>query len=816
MVDTKLISKRGETVEVLDFRKDSIRNLFSEYLPDQALQLLKKDRSEDNFLGLSRPFKLITIPHQDDVEFLIKGSNANKSRWDIWEKLLAESNLNLEIIVLFIGELPEYKISRNKLYLPEFLTEKRIRLVWSSSLNGIFWSPSYQNYPSALLHWDSENLHEANFQALLKPLTVPEIFEDIFEKSKQGEIYNPGLRQTAFGSGYIKESKDILYEAAKHITGSGNLLTSQSTTMPHLSISDLYKGKINPVLPGYKDGIFSEIDRTGKMSLDMCRLFGATNSIVSKDQIPSFSKRLEKTYKEYIDTILSFVKSLRKTKDDLSSLITSIDAKDGFDEKEYVKIIDNNIDFYSTKPEIPTHERPIRVSTAIFLDILNGIKLGHNIKEYKILLKKLIREVKPCSNNVSKRNLEKIWKPLASKGGLLDPEKDENNLKKEVKKMFGNKLFSFVFNFPWTVLDKKKIFLTVMTTVTALLASFWAITTFIAGEPGDEPIFGSSGSVWLDNFVTGLFRNTNWEDVLIVLFLSALTLWLGLYIIAKFVINNIERVGKKLKIEIIPEIIRDAKVFLWKTLINDWVLASDRYEIVEYLNSIIDILDNVQELLIENYLNIEDSDDLIFQKRHLEPNPILETNLNSVSENGIYKDFEGSVKILKSDLLSLLELSFDQEWMKIRGAIGRNLVPKRIVENFKKNLIEFEKRTYSSSILDPKTAHTSEGQEQRDQIIKNLWSEGDYPREKVLDLMELDDNSELVHFLNSEEISLLNGRSEAIINLKFAPLVLDLPVYKDFIRTKESKVAGVLRLVPLSIQIEYLRALEVSPLEKVI
>ena len=210
-------------------------------------------------------------------------------------------------------------------------------------------------------------------------------------------------------------------------------------------------------------------------------------------------------------------------------------------------------------------------------------------------------------------------------------------------------------------------------------------------------------------------------------------------------------------------------------------------------------------MLVENYLQIEDDENLIFQNRHLEPNPVLEINLNSVSENGIYKDFEGSVSILKSDLVSLLELSFDQEWMKIRGAIGRNLVPERIIENFKKNLVEFEQRTINNSILDSKVALTSEGKEQREQIVKNLWSEGDYSRDKVLDLMELTEDAELVHFLNSEEVSLLNGRSEGIKLFRFAPLVLDLPVYPNFIRTKESKVAGIMRLVPMAIQFDYLR-----------
>ena len=146
MVDPKLISKKEESVEILDFRDEEIRNLFSELKPDQALQEIKNRNSEDSFNGYSRPFKLITIPHQEDLDFLIKGNNAKDSRWYLWEKLLSESNLNLELIVLLTGDLPDYKIARNKLYLPEFLTEKRIRLVWASSLNGIFWSPLSQKF----------------------------------------------------------------------------------------------------------------------------------------------------------------------------------------------------------------------------------------------------------------------------------------------------------------------------------------------------------------------------------------------------------------------------------------------------------------------------------------------------------------------------------------------------------------------------------------------------------------------------------------------------------------------------------------------
>jgi len=337
------------------------------------------------------------------------------------------------------------------------------------------------------------------------------------------------------------------------------------------------------------------------------------------------------------------------------------------------------------------------------------------------------------------------------------------------------------------------------------LTLFWSISTFIAGKPGDDPVFGSSGIDRLDVFVTNLFRNTNWLDVLTPLLIGAFVLWAVLYLSAKYLIHSIEKLGRDLLIDEIPEIILNTKTFLWKTLINDWILAKDRKELILYMESIVEVLDEIQNLLNQKFLQLNHDKETIFQNRYLVPNSVLEINLNSVSENGVYKDFEGTVGILRSDLVYLLEQSFEQEWMKIRGAIGRNDVPKRIVKNFKTELEHYENRLVNNSILDIKVALDITGYEQRQDVAKNLWSEGDFPREQVLDLMNLSDTAELVHFLNPNEVSLLNSRSEGLVFFRFAPIVLDLPSYQSFIRTKESKVAGVIRLVPMAIQLEYIR-----------
>ena len=70
--------------------------------------------------------------------------------------------------------------------------------------------------------------------------------------------------------------------------------------------------------------------------------------------------------------------------------------------------------------------------------------------------------------------------------------------------------------------------------------------------------------------------------------------------------------------------------------------------------------------------------------------------------------------------------------------------------------------------------------------------------------MNLPDTAELSHF-QLNEVSLLNSRSEGLVFFRFAPIIRS-PSYQSFIRTKESKVAGVLRLVPMAIQLEYIRS----------
>jgi len=805
LVTNKLLSRNEETVEVLDFRKQEIVNIFKDLPVDQALLKLKEKNAEDNFLGVSKPFKLLTIPGQNEIEYLVKGNFSKNNNWYIWEKLLSESNLNLEIIVLLTGDLPEYSISRNKLYLPEFLTEKRIRILWVSSYRGNYWGAESQNYSAALLK-TYDNTEKANFEALLKPLTVIEVFNTIFLKSNPGEIYNPGLRQAAFGEGYKKESVDALHEATQQITGTENVVNSILSEDLSLELDESFKGRLNPKTPNFEKGIFSLLNEVGKQSMIMSRIFGLTNNLISKDQIPSLGKRLEKSYKEYIDSISSYLYSISKSRNKVQKLTKSIDATDGIGEEEFIELMENDVDVTASKSTISFDRRPIKLATQIYSEILQGIKDGHNVLEFKILIRKLIKEADPKSPERANKDLEKIWEKLDTDDGFLALENTEEEFQKFVTKKFKGKYLRFLLNFPWTILDKKKIFGVILSLTTILVTVFWSISTFIAGEPGDPRTLPSSGFENIDLFITNLFRNTNWLDVLLPLLSSAVLIWILLFLCARYLIQSLESLGRDLLLDEVPEVILNTKTFLWKTLINDWILAKDRKELILYLESLQEVLAGVQILLNEKYLKINNDKETIFQNRYLVPNKVLEINLNSVSENGVYKDFEGTVGILRSDLVYLLEQSFEQEWMKIRGAVGRNDVPNRIIENFKTELEHYENRLSKNSILDIKVALDVKGYEHRQEVAKDLWAEGDYPREQVLELMELSETTELVHFLYPNEVSLLNSRAEGIVFLRFAPIVLDLPSYKSFIRTKESKVAGVIRLVPMSIQLEYIRS----------
>ena len=80
-------------------------------------------------------------------------------------------------------------------------------------------------------------------------------------------------------------------------------------------------------------------------------------------------------------------------------------------------------------------------------------------------------------------------------------------------------------------------------------------------------------------------NSTNWLDVLTPLLIGAFVLWAVFYFSAKYLIHSIEKLGRDLLIDEIPEIILNTKTFLWKTLINDWILAKDRKELILYMES---------------------------------------------------------------------------------------------------------------------------------------------------------------------------------------------------------------------------------------
>ena len=90
----------------------------------------------------------------------------------------------------------------------------------------------------------------------MKPLTVIEVFNTIFSKSNPGEIYNPGLRQAAFGEGYKKESVDALHEATQQITGTDNVVNSILSDAFSLELDESFKGRLNPKTPNFEKVYF--------------------------------------------------------------------------------------------------------------------------------------------------------------------------------------------------------------------------------------------------------------------------------------------------------------------------------------------------------------------------------------------------------------------------------------------------------------------------------------------------------------------------------------------------------------------------------
>ena len=105
-----------------------------------------------------------------------------------------------------------------------------------------YWGAESQNYSAALLK-TYDNTEKANFEALLKPLTVIEAFNTIFQRVIP--VKYTILTETAvFGEGY-KESVDALHEATQQITGTDNVVNSILSDAFSLELDESYKGRLN-------------------------------------------------------------------------------------------------------------------------------------------------------------------------------------------------------------------------------------------------------------------------------------------------------------------------------------------------------------------------------------------------------------------------------------------------------------------------------------------------------------------------------------------------------------------------------------------
>ena len=109
--------------------------------------------------------------------------------------------------------------------------------------------------------------------------------------------------------------------------------------------------------------------------------------------------------------------------------------------------MENDVDITASKSTISFDRRPIKLATQIYSEILQGIKDGHNVLEFKILIRKLIKEADPKSPERANKDLEKIWEKLDTDDGFLALENTEEEFQKFVTKKFKGKYLRFLFKF---------------------------------------------------------------------------------------------------------------------------------------------------------------------------------------------------------------------------------------------------------------------------------------------------------------------------------------------------------------------------------
>jgi len=723
---------------------------------DELVKIHKPDFVSE---GVVRPWNLL----------IIDKSESFSAHLQLYESIL-QSPTRPRLILLLDGQLFDKATSAPSVQLPEVFQDHRsqVRLISITDRAGCEWAVG-EPLPSGIAYWSHDPDGETTIDVLCEPLAIEPVFNAMFEATETGgyDAWSLGTRQVWFGRLPQKATADSLYETGQALVGDDGDATLLPRSADWEIPQALSGGATEDDLLTLSDGSILDSYQSIRRQISSEKpRFGITGRKQVLKRVSSFPEHHLRIIKQVEEKSLT-------ANTNVSVLLSSIDARDGFNEEENRRfdrlgiVIKRSDDRRSIYRDVAT-----QLNDRIVDGVRDWIRTGHSIAPLIITVDDTIEKVLPREP----QEIVDDFSSVSMEPSIEQLDKSRTNLPKgplmKIGKLVAKALepvwarFTFAVLFSWVV-------------ATGMFEAFDQGRT-----PGFLPVPESIRAVTADIFVI----------VAIVLALVVLALG-GLLL---HVDSRIRSWGKRVGFLELERVIDQQQEFLESVVLNEWVLNKTRRRTAASLKFLNETLRGLSEVirsrLIDNHESLAKQPDA-----QLSPNPAIRRDLNDVAAAGTFMQLDQVIAILRTDISTLIDEVLSLRIHEFKG-IGAGAVPKQICDSIEQKIDLFVGHLMEEGPLNLDVSRSRESAFLRKRLIETYWKNVSLVSSAVHDSALTSRDARLLQFINADDLLHLDQQPSATAVVRFAPEpsreeIQKLAAHTDMniIFTETTSCAGILR-----------------------
>ena len=694
----------------------------------------------------------------------------------LYERLL-HSALSLKVLILCTTGGKPATQAMDGVVIPDAILNAgdRIRMLIVEDNIGVYFGAD-RGTPQALAVWPEDELGLRTIEIIEDAIKIPEVFSAIFESTQDTphRAFSIGTRQAWFGRFPADAIADALREVGTTITG-GDSFSALERRPPEWEISGDLCGKYSEEDLLIEGTALSNVYVETKKSItNTMRWFGLKSGF-------SIPKRVARVDAAHLSAVEDLSQKLRFVDETVTTLVSNVEASDGFDDNEAELIERAGIKLYrdDDRRQVLKNARTALLESVIGT-ILTALSQEQAIAPYFGRLDKTISDIEPRSSEKIRLELEE--KALSSCIDRLDIAKSS------VPKGTGMKMAK---------------------TVALLLAERWfqllLMASVLLGLIGvvDHIFDEQIPNVVKDLAVFGSLRQ-EFRIVAEVVFGLIVVFVIASAILLSYADSKIKEWGKRLAFSEVQRHLDAHEAFIREVALNDWILSKTRRSVIEPLQLLRNAV--LQEVLLGlSGVLIDDIKNQPLEYDTHSFNPAVRKTFQAGAHIGIFKNLPQVKKVLSKDIVWIIKRPIESHGYALLGASAESVGP-RIVNEVRERLARYVQSVFRYGVYSRNhLVDENEGERERQKLMDQYWSDADSINALLNGIVLTKESEPIVQFIQAESLSQLDSALDRTVFVRFAPKTSKLDevsisedqraTLREVIFTRSAEIGGIIRLI---------------------